>query len=239
MNLIYLDKSFIIYIILIILTGSFNNFILYFILIIIHETGHIISSIILKIKIKKIKIYSTGGVVEIESLLNTPLIKELIILLSGVILQNIGCLLIYKITKINKILFYNRIITIFNLLPIYPLDGGKILNTITNYHNNYLISHIYTVIISIISLLLLNIYNLNIYNVNITTITLVIISKLIIYIKNYKYEYNKFLLERLIYKIKFKKNKKIKNIKYLYKDNYHYINNIEENIYLKKYYKSK
>ena len=72
-----------------------------------------------------------------------------------------------------------------------------------------------------------------------------ILSILINYIykfyKKLKYLYNKFLLERYIYNIKYKKIKIINNYNKLYKDKTHIIkindNYIKEDKFLKKYFK--
>ena len=72
---IYLDKLFYFFLIVIILTGSFNTFIPYFTLLLIHEFGHAITGIIMGYKLEKIIIYPYGGITVINLPLNVSLNK--------------------------------------------------------------------------------------------------------------------------------------------------------------------
>ena len=47
---------------------------------------------------------------------------------------------------------YNLYILLFNLLPIFPLDGSKIFNLFLNQLFSFKKSHIYSIILSIIML---------------------------------------------------------------------------------------
>ena len=60
--------------------------------------------------------------------LNIHPLKELIILLFGPLFQNIAYLLLIIFFNEEIVLKYHIGILLFNLLPIYPLDGGKILD---------------------------------------------------------------------------------------------------------------
>ena len=51
----------------------------------------------------------------------------------------------------------------------------------------------------------------------------IIIDNIIKYYKNINYIFNKFLLERYLYKISYKKIKKINKIDNMYRDKYHII----------------
>ena len=125
---IYLDKLFYLYLLIIIFTGNFNNFIPYFNLLIIHEFGHAITGIVMGYKLDKIIIYPCGGITVFNLPLNIPLICELLILIMGPIMQIIGYLFLKN--YYSQIYLYHYALLIFNMLPIYPLDGGKILNNL-------------------------------------------------------------------------------------------------------------
>ena len=139
MKHIYLDKFFLFFLLIIILTGNFNNFIPYFLLLLIHELGHAITGIILGFKLEKIVFYPLGGITIFNLPLNIPLKKELLILIMGPIIQIIGYLFLRNTFPFIRI--YHYTLLVFNLLPIYPLDGGKILNILCGYHFNYLLNH--------------------------------------------------------------------------------------------------
>jgi stage IV sporulation protein FB len=118
---------------------------------------------------------------------------------------------------------YNYHILMFNLLPIHPLDGSKILNLILNKIFPYKLTHKISIIVSIITLIIL--LYINYYNFNYTTILIisVIISNIIKYYHNINYLFNKFLLERYLYNFNYYKPKRITKIDNMYKEKYHII----------------
>ena len=121
----------------------------------------------------------------------------------------------------------------FNLLPIYPLDGGRIVNLLLGKIFNYNLSNKITIIISIVvivCIICLKIYEFNYSNIMVYLILLIYIIK---YIKNIKYLYYKFMLERYLYNIKFNKFKIINDSRCMYRDRYHIL--YED----KKYFKEK
>ena len=235
MKHIYLDKYFLFFLLIIILTGNFNYFIAYFLLLFIHELAHAFTGIILGYKLKKIVFYPLGGITIFDLPINIPLKKELLILIMGPIMQIIAYLILKNYFDYIKI--YHYTLLIFNLLPIYPLDGGKILNILLNYKYNYLESFNIVYVISIILLIILFIYNLFHFNVNLLMMIILMFHKLIKTYKNKYYYYNRFLIERTIYNYNFNKIKNINNINSFYRDKTHYINFINEKDYLKKHFK--
>lgn len=239
MKHIYLDKSFFFFLIIIIVTGSFNNFICYFCLLVIHELGHTIIGLLQGYKLDKISFYPTGGVTVFNLPLNIPLKKELIILLAGPIFQILGFYLLKYFLDNSNLYIYHYSLLIFNLLPIYPLDGGKILNTVCNYHFNYLKSFYITFIISLIGITILIICNIYYFNLNLLSMIIVILIKLLKCFKERNYSYNKFLLERYMYEYHYSKNEYINSIRKFYRDRSHIINLVREKDVLKKHFVQK
>ena len=234
MKHIYLDKFFIIFLIIIILTGNFNYFIPYFLILFIHELGHAVTGIILGFKLEKIVFYPLGGITIFYLPLNTHIYKELIILIMGPIMQIIGYIFLCKYYPFINV--YHYTLLIFNLLPIYPLDGGRILCLLCNYKINYLNSFKIIFIISVCMLIILLTYCITNFNLNLLLMIIVLFIKLIKDYKNRFYYYNKFLLERYLNNYKFKRIKNISNINEFYKDKIHYVNFIKEKDYLAKYF---
>ena len=240
---IKLHPLFYIVVIISLFTGHFRELIYFTIIIIVHELGHSITALLLGYKLNKIEIYPYGGCSNVEHEINILLFKELLILLMGPIIQIIFVLIVYLLKLGVKEYFYtfNKIILIFNLLPIYPLDGGRILNIILNYIFSYykaLKISIYTsyffFIVGFISLLLIN--------RNLIVLLVAISLGINIYreIKKVDYYYNKFLLERYLNNYKFKKMKTISGYKDMYRDYLHLFlcdkKIIKEKDYLKRYY---
>lgn len=101
----------------------------------IHEIFHCIGAFIFKLNVNKITFLPFGFYAEIDNLYNTKWYQELIIIIMGPIsffLSSfiINCLYIYgKISFLlyQEIKMVNLFILIFNLLPIYPLDGYRII----------------------------------------------------------------------------------------------------------------
>ena len=237
MKHIYLDKYFLFFLLIIILTGNFNNFIYYFSLLFIHELAHALTGIILGYKLEKIMFYPLGGITIFNLPINISLKKELLILIMGPLFQIIAYLFLKEINP--NIIIYHYTLLIFNLLPIYPLDGGKILNIICNYKFNYLKSFKIVFIISVILLFTLTIYNIFYFNLNLLLMIIMMFTKLTKTYHNRYYYYNKLLLERSLYNYNFKKITNINDIKSFYRDRLHYINLIYEKDYLKNYFKNK
>lgn len=111
---------------------------------IIHELGHLLEGLILKMKPKKIEIMPLG--ISISFYLQTKdynkkilkanvlELKKILVAIAGPI-TNIILIILYTyfnphfITK-EIAIYSNILILIFNLIPIYPLDGGRILKGI-------------------------------------------------------------------------------------------------------------
>ena len=195
---------------------------------------------ILGIKIDEIYIYPLGGISKFNMDLNISINKELLILINGPLFQHLAYLLLLILLPKYKGLIntYHYSILIFNLLPIYPLDGGKlvklILNKVISYKNSLKLI-IYSSYLITIILFITNKKNISIF---------IMISLLLILITKEKnkidYIYNKYLLERYLNNYNFKSNKIINNINKLYRDKKHliYKNNkyILEKDYLNKMY---
>ncbi len=102
----------------------------------IHEMGHLICGIILGFKPKSLYIMPLGLCVEFEVYeknINIHILelKKIIVALAGP-LTNLIIAIFCIITKIEyeNITYANILIFLFNLLPIYPLDGARILKEI-------------------------------------------------------------------------------------------------------------
>ena len=112
----------------------------------IHEFAHLITGVLMGFKPKKIGIMPVGLILSFKENINNynkkvlkgnmQCIKKIIVLFAGPL---INLLIVFIFIKINinfklirkeEIIYSNMLIAIFNLLPIYPLDGGKIIKQI-------------------------------------------------------------------------------------------------------------
>ena len=220
-----------------ILIGYFKFYLSFMLVLFIHELGHITLSLIFKWHIKSIILFPLGILLKFEDSLNKPLIEEFIISISGIIFQLIFISFIHN----YYLVISSNIILIFNILPIYPLDGAKVINIILNKITNFKTSYFLTLQISFITIIIL--ISLSIINKSLMFLIsfIPLLINLIELITNRNNVFIKFLLERYLYSIKFKKYKYINNIKYMRRDYKHYIiteNNVEsENVFLEKLFK--
>ena len=178
---------------------------------------------ILGIKINEIYIYPLGGISKFNMDLNISINKELLILINGPLFQYIAYLILLIIlpTKKELINIYHYSILMFNLLPIYPLDGGKLVKLLLNKVISYKSSLKLIINLSyLVTILLLLTSKKN------TSVFIMICFLLILITKEKNkidYIYNKYLLERYLNNYNFKSNKIINNINNLYRDKYHLI----------------
>lgn len=206
-----------------ILIGFFREFIIFSSIIIIHELGHIIGTLIFKWKIEKVILLPFGGITIFNEKIDKPLYQEFIIAILGPLFQ----IIFYFLFNDNYTFsLYNKIILIFNLLPIYPLDGSKIVNVLLNKYISFKKSHLTTLFVSFIFLLQI-IYILIKYNISLISliILLFIIKEVILDYNKHKYYVNKFFLEKYLYKSIYKKKKIIKNVNEMKKQTNHIIKN--------------
>ena len=141
------------------------------------------------------------------------------ILIMGPLIQILFVFLLLNIKYNSNVLIYSNIILLFNLLPIYPLDGSKLLNIILNKITSFKKSHLITIYISFLTLFVI------LFKVKLSLIFILILIFIVIKVfeeyKNHNNLFNAFLLERYQNNFNFKKHKTIKNIKNMKRDYSH------------------
>lgn len=184
-----------------VLIGYFKFYLSFMLVLLIHELGHITMSLVFKWHIKKIVVLPLGLLLKFEDNLNKPLIEELIISISGIIFQLIFIMLIHN----DYLVLSGNIILIFNILPIYPLDGSKIINVLINIITNFKTSYFLTLLSSFIIIILL--MCLSVINKSLILVLsfIPLLINLIDLIIDKDKIFIKFLLERYLYNFKFKK----------------------------------
>lgn len=221
------------------LSGYFEYIFILLLIIFIHESGHYFFSKAVNIKNPYIVIYPFGGVTVLNEDLNVPLFKEFFSLIGGIIFQLMFYYLIYYLYTNNHVTYHvysifkkmHYALLSFNLLPIIPLDGGKLLNIVFNVFFNYKLSCKLSIIVSILSVTALCIVSRTILTV---ILVLFLIKCIYFEIININIKYNMFLFERHSNKYKFNRKKNIKNIYEFKRDCYHYIDSVPESVILYK-----
>lgn len=236
LNKINISVYSIIIIFLSLISGLFKEFIVISIIILFHEFGHFIFLYKYKWNIKEIKIYPFGGVCTLDEKIDKPLKEEFFITIMGPVFQIITyivCKYMYEKYLLSEYTFsliknYHYGILLFNLLPIVPLDGSKLLNIFLNKFINFRKSFTSTIYISIIVLIigLFYVYNDASYYI----LIIFLIYQIFINIKNKNFIYQRFILEKGLYPTEYSKYKKVKDVKNMYRNKKHLI--YKNNMYI-------
>lgn len=118
------------------LSNSLKTFIIIFIMLSIHEMAHVLCAIYFHYEVSTIKILPFGLGAVIEHIDHGSSIEEILILAAGLsthLFYPFIFELMYDLGFISKLyctylIHINMSILFFNLLPIYPLDGGRLLD---------------------------------------------------------------------------------------------------------------
>ena len=110
-------------------TGMFSEMLLVFFLVLIHEITHAVMAVFLGYDILGIEIFPFGGVAEYSGFLEMKPQDELKVALAGPAI-NLLLALLFWWTGWEQFLFYNFLLALFNLIPILPLDGGRVLRAL-------------------------------------------------------------------------------------------------------------
>lgn len=170
---IRIDLKILIFFALFYLTNQIDIYLIIMVFCIAHELGHMIMGLILKMKPERLEIIPCGLAISFKTnpddlnfkIKNGNLleVKKIFVAITGPVVSLILAILYvyfdpFFITK-QDVIYSNILILIFNLMPLYPLDGGRIIKGILHieYGNKQAkciinkISNITMVVLTIIS----------------------------------------------------------------------------------------
>lgn len=188
---IKIDLKIFLFLFLFLITSQVEIYITLMIFAIIHELGHLLMGLILGFKTEEIKLSPVGLQIKFKvnseeyniqiNKGNSLCIKRAIIDLAGPITNLAIAVIVIILGKINmnlqntyiyQILIYsNFLIAMFNLIPIYPMDGGRVFNEIIRlfcgnkvaYKITYIVSKTVLIVLTAISsIVILYIHNISI-----------------------------------------------------------------------------
>ena len=165
-----IDLKIFLLIILFLCTNQIKIYGMMMLFAIIHELGHLIAGIILKMKPNQLKINPLGISIEFDiknrdynikiQKANLLEIKKIIVALAGPLTNFIIILILRYINIFSEydkliMIYSNALLIVFNILPIYPLDGGRVLKSLIYIYKWKHLAEEYTYNISYIILILL------------------------------------------------------------------------------------
>lgn len=191
------------------LTGFFVELVTLFSIVVIHELGHVIAARAFRWRIAEVQLLPFGGVMVAEEQGTTPASEDMIVALAGP-LQNglliIAALIFHRIgwwqsDWSDYFIRANVMIGCFNLLPIMPLDGGKLMQSLVSFSMNYYRSIIYCTWFGLIASALLALTSfITIETVgiqlNLLMISLFLFYANIYHLRHVPYHYIRFLVNR-------------------------------------------
>ena len=203
-----IDLKIFIFLIIFYFTKQIEIYAMIMLFALIHELGHLLAGILMGMKPEKIELMPFGVSISFKIKVeeynkkikkgNMLEIKKILIALAGPLTNFIIIIIASNINidlfKALIIIYTNFLIMIFNLLPIYPLDGGRILKGILHINFGIQKSEFYTNIISKITVTIITILSsvliLYIHNIAIALIDMylwyLVIKEDIIYKKREK-----------------------------------------------------
>lgn len=118
--------------------GCLTDYAIFFVSICFHEIGHIIFAKFMGFGIESLKIYPFGFAANLRQPINTKTWEYITVLAIGPVTNLFVAIIFYYIRLVYAPNLYiisfistaNLIIALLNLLPLIPLDGGKILDII-------------------------------------------------------------------------------------------------------------
>lgn len=132
-----------------VLTAHFKQLCLLFFIVLVHELGHAAAAAFFSWRVKRILLLPFGGVAEVEEHGNRPFREEWIVTLAGPaqhLWLGAAAFFFWKAGWMDDgswELFFRYNVAVFglNLLPVWPLDGGKLLFLLLSYRRPFSEAH--------------------------------------------------------------------------------------------------
>ncbi|ASN05107.1 M50 family metallopeptidase [Virgibacillus necropolis] len=155
---IHIHPILIIFLFIGFITGTFMEIIILLAIVLFHEIGHYIMAISFKWRIKSITLWVFGGVMDTDEHGNRPTYEEALVSIAGpfqhvfiyLFIMIVAPMNVIPISIMELIVYYNNVILLFNLLPVWPLDGGKCLFTLLSTYVPYKRAHTIMILTSVL-----------------------------------------------------------------------------------------
>lgn len=224
------------------LTGYFKYLLFIFSIVLVHELGHIFMMKVFRRHVTSIEILPFGGITKVDAKISENIFEDLLITVGGIFFQTIlGAVLfaMYHEGKIDYRTFeflntYNILIILFNLLPICPLDGFKILKLFGELFFSFKRVYKCSIFVSILVILIAFLYKVDVVKDNIFVFTFLVFM-CIEEMRNEPHIMNRFYVERMNYDFDYTR-KNIKKLEAMHKNRNNYIDGVFEKEKLKNHF---
>lgn len=131
---IEIDLRIILFVIILLFTAQIEFYGIFILFIFLHELAHILVGLALGLKLSGINVNILGFSAQLYSYQTRKSYIKIITYLAGPVF-NFICGIIFCFCNLEmelalKLVYTNFVLCVFNLLPILPLDGGKILKEV-------------------------------------------------------------------------------------------------------------
>jgi Zn-dependent protease/CBS domain-containing protein len=121
--------------------------VLIFLCVLLHELGHVFAARRYGVKTRDVTLWPFGGIASMERMPDKPS-QELVVALAGPAVNVVIAIVLFlylgatldpenlsriedpKVSMAVKVLFANIILVLFNLIPAFPMDGGRVLRAL-------------------------------------------------------------------------------------------------------------
>lgn len=121
------------------ISGYWSTAVVIYLLLVLHELGHILAAASFRVRIYELELLPFGSSAKMENIFEGHPVKETIIAAAGPVVSLIFAVSAFTLHHYfpnfipDELLLaekYGYLIACFNLLPVLPLDGGRILRAI-------------------------------------------------------------------------------------------------------------
>ncbi|MGD6816708.1 site-2 protease family protein [Metabacillus sp. 84] len=187
-------------------TAQFKTLALLLIIVLIHELGHAVCAVYFSWRVKSIVLLPFGGAAEMEEHGNRSIKEELAVILAGpcqhILMQGFVWMMylagLVSPDDFSLFTFYNLSIFLFNLLPIWPLDGGKLLFILFSLYKPFPAAHKQMIVFSACFLIVYKLAVLTLFpfQLNLWMITVFLCYSLYHEYKQRRFVHLRFLMDR-------------------------------------------